>query len=76
MSHADDEGLSGLPGQGPSTPVDNRSRNQDSDRLVLGLEERLDGEDGGFAVGRVEDRLDEENVDAAVQKSSNLLGVR
>ena len=76
MRHADDEGLSSLARQRSTAPVDDCSGNENSDRLVLGLEEGLDGENGSLAVGRVEDRLDQKDVDAAVEKAPNLLRVR
>ena len=70
------EGLAGLPGERAPAHVDDRAGDEDGHGLVLGLEELLDGEEGRLRVGRVEDRLHEEDVHAAVEESARLLRVR
>ena len=58
----DPERLDGLRGEVPATAVDRREREPER-QLGRGV---LRGEDRGLAVERVEDGLDEEQVDAAV----------
>ena len=49
---------------------------QNGHRVVLVVEEVLDGEQGRLGVGRVEDGLHQQHVDAAVQQGARLLRVR
>ena len=76
MRHAVDERLHRLPRQRPAALVHDGARDEHGHLLVLLLEECLDGEEGGLAVGRVEDGLHQEDVHAAVQEAADLLRVR
>ena len=69
------ERLDHLAREGPAAPVGDRHREHERHgRPALG-EDLLDGDEGGLADERVEDRLDEEEVDAAVEEAADLLGV-
>ena len=68
----DPERLDGLRGEVPAAAVD-RGEREPERQLGRGV---LRGEDRGLAVERVEDRLDEEQVDAAVAQRADLLRVR
>ena len=69
------EGLQGLAGERPAREVDDRHRDPERDLDVELVEHVARGHDGRFGVERVEDRLDQEQVDAAVDEASHLLRV-
>ncbi len=71
MRHARPERLHGLPGERASALVDDRDR--DPDRELGGHVHG--GREGRLRVQGVEDRLDQEEVDAAVTQGADLLGV-
>ena len=53
------ERFSSLSRESSSAPIHNGSRYQNLDRFVFQLEQLLDGEESGLAVGRVEDGLNQ-----------------
>ena len=59
MRDTGDERFSCLSWESPSAPIHNGSWYQDLDRFVFQLEQFLDGEESGLAVGRVEDGLNQ-----------------
>ena len=69
------EGLEGLAGEGPAREVDDRHRDPERHLDAELVEHVARGHDGRFGVERVEDRLDQEQVDAAVDEASHLLGI-
>ena len=75
VGDADDESLPSLPRQGPTTLVHDGSRHKYRHFIVLLLEQLLDGVQSGLGVGRVEDCLHEEEINASIKQSSGLGGV-
>ena len=69
------EGGGGLAGEGAPRAVGDRARDHQRQAHALLGEDLLGGEDRGLGVQGVEDRLDEEEVGAAVDEAADLLGV-
>ena len=63
------ECLDGLAAERPAGSVDDRARQDEREADSGGLEGGLDAEDRGLAVERVEDRLDQEDVGAALDQA-------
>ncbi len=63
------ERLDGLAAERPPGRVDDRARQDERKSGSRGLVRALDAEDRGLAVERVEDRLDEEDVGAALDQT-------
>ncbi len=76
MSCTNTKGLRRLSRQSPPTLVYNRARHEHRHRLVLLLEQTLNGEQSRLAVGRVENSLHHEHIAAPVQQTSRLLLIR
>ena len=70
------ERLGHLAGQGAAGRVGDRPRHDDRPAPAVVLEHRLHREDRGLGVEGVEDRLDEEQVRAALEQAAGRLGVR
>ena len=66
----DPEGIDGLAGERASAAVDDRDGDDQRDLLAPLVLHVLDGGDRGLRVQRVEDRLDEQQVGAAVEQSA------
>ncbi len=60
----------------PPAPVGDRHRDHERQRLAGRLADLVDRDERGLRVQRVEDRLDEQDVGAAVDEPADLLGVR
>ena len=75
MRDTDDEGLPRLSGQCSTTFVHNRAGHPERNLVILVLEQKLDSVEGRLGVGRVEDRLNEEQVRSSVKQSAGLGGV-
>lgn len=73
VRHAGDKCLASLSGQSPAALVHDRATDHNRHLLVFVLKELLDGEQGGLGVGRVEDGLHQQEVDASVQEAAGLL---
>ena len=69
------EGLGDLTGERAAGSVGDRAGDDDWPSARALLEEGLQGEDRGLGVERVEDRLDEQHVGAAVDQPAGLLEV-
>ena len=69
MADAVPEGLDGLARQGPARRVDDGPRDDQRQPLAELVEERLDRGDRRLRVEGVEDRLDEEDVGAALDQA-------
>ena len=69
------EGLDRLAGQGASAAVGDRDRDHDGHPVAPRLEHLFDGHQRGLRVERVEDRLDQQQVAAAVEQPARLLRV-
>ena len=63
------ERLDGLAAERPAGRVDDRARQDERKAGAGGLVRALDAEDRGLAVERVEDRLDQEDVGAALDQT-------
>ncbi len=73
--HGMPEGFRRLAGEGASRRVGDRAGDHHGHALVARREDFLDGEDRGFRVQRVEDRLDEDDVGAAIEEAMRRFGV-
>ena len=69
------ERLYGLTGQGAAALVDDGDRNHDGKTDLLLGKDIVDRAERGLGIERVEDRFDEQKVDASVDQSSHLLRV-
>ncbi len=69
------ESLDRLPGEGAPGAVGDRAGNHDRHLAPHLLEDLGDREERGLRVQRIEDRLDEQHIDAALQQRAHLLGV-
>ena len=69
------EGVDRLPGERAAGEVDDRDRDPERDLRPLLVEDVADGGDSRLRVQRVEDRLDEQEVDAAVDEPADGLRV-
>ena len=69
------ESLDRLPGQRPSAGVGDGSGDHHRNPSSAFGESLLDGEQRGFRVQRVEDRLDQQHVRSAVQQTAHLFGI-
>ncbi len=67
--------LDGLPREGAAAAVGERPREHDGEPAARFGGDLLDGEEGRFGVERVENRLDEQDVGAALDEAAHLLGV-
>ena len=72
MGYRDAEGLDGLSREGAAAGVGQRARDHDGDFAAEPLGQEVDGVERRLGVERVEDRLDEQDVDPAVEKSLRL----
>ena len=75
VAHRVPEGLGDLAREGAPGRVGDRAGQDHRPAPATLLEERLEGEDRGLGVERVEDRLHQEQVGAAVDQPGGLLGV-
>jgi hypothetical protein len=75
VPHGVPERLGHLAREGPPGGVGDGAADHDRPTAAALLEERLDGEDRGLGVEGVEDRLDEQQVGAAVHEAVGLLEV-
>ena len=75
MAHRVPEGLGRLAGERAAGQVGDRARDHDRQLDALFLEHFARGEDRGLGVQRVEDRLDEDDVGAAVDEAAHLIGI-
>ena len=69
------EGLDRLARERAAAPVDDRDRDPQRQGLALLLEDLVRSRDRGLRVQRVEDRLDEQEVDTAVDEPADLSSV-
>ena len=69
------ECLRRLPGEKPPGSVGDGAGNHHRQADAARLHHFSAGEDRGLGVERVEDRLDQQNIDAAVDQSAHLLGI-
>jgi hypothetical protein len=75
MRHRIPKRLGRLPGEQPSGAVGNGARNHYRHADAALFHRLLAGEDGGLGVERVEDGLDQQRVDAAIDQSADLFAV-
>ncbi len=75
MSHRIPERLRGLPGEGAPGAVGDGAGNHDWHAAAAGVEQFVDREQCGLRVQRVEDRLDHEQVRAAIEQAARGFGV-
>ena len=67
VTHGIPEGLDGLPGKDSARGVGDGSRNHDRQALAAGVEYLFAGENGSLRVQRIENRLDQDEIDTAVE---------
>ena len=72
VHHRDPERLDGLPDERAAREVHDRARDHDGDLRARLAHEAPDGGDGGLAVERVEDGLDQQHVAAALDEGADL----
>ena len=75
MAHGDPEGLGCLSAQRPARGIRDGAADHDGQALAGLIKGFFCGEQGRFGVECIEDRLDEESVDAAVDQGDHLAGV-
>ena len=75
MAHRIPERFDRLTREDAPRCVGDGTRNDEGDALATALEFLLDREDCRLGIERVEDRFDEQQVDASVQKAAGLLGI-
>jgi len=68
--------VDGLPGERTAAPVRDGDRDHDGEPHPARFEHLLDGHERRFGVQRVEDGLNQQHVDPAVEEALYLLGVR
>ena len=75
VGHGDPERVDGLAGERSSTPVGDRHRQDDRQLRPQLVEQVAHGDDGRLRVQRVENRLDQQEVDTTLDKPARLLDV-
>ncbi len=70
------ERIDRLPGERAAAAIGDRDRDDERQAAAECLEDLVDGHQTGLGVERVEDRLDQQEIDPALDEAAGLLGVR